>query len=166
MRTGNTGQPPFWRAMRRARGGAAQDERRVRGRVLLKRLTAEDGQWLAELLPALQGRARPEPDAVRVEDVVLRHRPGRIGIADALDATAEILEPFAAAGATLEHRSEWYINDEEEEDDDSENTARRLLLDEEHEEPDLVVSLRVIVDAAADDAGAAALYWAALALAN
>lgn len=139
----------------------------MRGRIHLKRLTVTDGVWLAQTLPALQGHARPEPDAVRVEDVVLRHRPGRLGIADALDATAEMLEPFAAAGATLERRSEWYINDDDDEDDDDDEedeTSKRLQLFAEDEEPDLIVSARVIVDAAGDDAGAAALYWVALAL--
>ncbi len=101
-----------------------------------------------------------------MEDVVLRHRPGRLGIADAMDATAELLEPFSLAGATLERRSEWYIADEDDEDDeelfDSEHRSR---LDEVPEQ-DLLVSVRVIIDADAEDAGAAALYWAVLALAE
>lgn len=130
----------------------------MRGRVLLRNLTAADGEWLARVLPALRGNARAAADAVRVQDVVLRHRPGRLGIADALDATAAILDPFAAAGATLEHRGEWYIGDEDEDDE----SPRRTLFG--GDEPDLLVSVRLIVDAAADDAGAAALYWAALAL--
>lgn len=132
----------------------------MRARVLLKHLTVADGEWLARVLPTLQGHARPAADAVRVEDVVLRHRPGRLGIADALDATATLLDPFAAAGATLERRNEWYIDDEDDEDE----APRRVLFDDD--EPDLVVSVRVIVDAAADDPGAAALYWAALALSS
>jgi hypothetical protein len=158
MRPGNSGQPPFWRATPSSRSSGSFSERRVRGRIHLRNLTAAEGEWLAGVLPALQGHARPAPDAVRVEDVVLRHRPGRLGIADALDATAILLDPFAAAGAVLERRSEWYIDDEEEEDE----SPRRLLFGDE--EPDLLVSVRLIVDAAADDAGAAALYWAALAL--
>jgi hypothetical protein len=121
-------------------------------------LTTADGEWLARVLPALQGQTRPAPDAVRVEDVVLRHRPGRLGIADALDAAATLLDPFSAAGATVERRNEWYIDDDEDEDE----SPRRTLFGED--EPDLVVSLRLIVDAAADDTGAATLYWAALAL--
>jgi hypothetical protein len=131
----------------------------VRGRVHLRNLTVADGEWLAQVLPALRGHTRAAADAVRIEDVVLRHRPGRLGIADALDATATLLDPFAAAGATLEHRGEWYIDDEEEEEDES---PRRTLFGDD--EPDLLVSVRLIVDAAADDAGAAALYWVALAL--
>jgi len=146
MRPGNSGQPPFWRAAS-SRSGGSPSERRVRGRIHLRHMTAADGEWL-----------RPAPDAVQVEDVVLRHRPGHLGIADALDAAAILLDPFSAAGATVERRSEWYIDDDEEE----EETPRRTLFGDD--DPDLLVSVRLIVDAAADDAGAAALYWAALAL--
>jgi hypothetical protein len=142
------------------------EERRLRMSVLLARLTVSDGAWLERVLPTLMRRTRPEPGAVRVEDVVLRYRPGKLGVADAMDATAALLEPFAAAGAELEHRGEWYIADEDDEDDEelfgSERTAR---LDEAPED-DLLVSARVVVDAVAEDAGAAALYWAALALAG
>src|SRR5579871_2169268 len=101
--------------------GTRQDEaeRRVRTSVFLPRLTVADGVWLGRTLPSLQRNARPEPQAVRVEDVALRYRSGRLGIADALDATSTLLEPFAAAGATLEHRGEWYIADEDDDDDDS-----------------------------------------------
>ncbi len=157
MRPGNSGQPPFWRAAS-SRSGGSPSERRVRGRIHLRHMTAADGEWLAHVLPTLQGHARPAPDAVQVEDVVLRHRPGHLGIADALDAAAILLDPFSAAGATVERRSEWYIDDDEEE----EETPRRTLFGDD--DPDLLVSVRLIVDAAADDAGAAALYWAALAL--
>ena len=55
--------------------------RRVQATVFLPRLTTEEGEWLAKVLPALQRRARPEPQAVRVEDVALRYRSGRLGIA-------------------------------------------------------------------------------------
>lgn len=160
MRQGNTGQSPFWRAAAQSRSNGSSSERRVRGRILLKHLTVDDGEWLATVLPTLQHHTRAVADAVRIEDVVLRHRPGRLGIADALDATATLLDPFAAAGASIERRNEWYIDDDDEEDE----SPRRLLFGDD--EPDLMVSLRVIVDAAADDAGAAAIYWAALALAS
>lgn len=160
MRQGNAGQPPFWRAAAQSRSNGAGSERRVRARVLLKRLTVAEGEWLASVLPSLQGNMRAAADAVRIEDVVLRHRPGRLGIADALDATATLLDPFAAAGATIERRNEWYIDD----DDDEDEQPRRLLFGDD--EPDLLVSVRVIVDAAADDGGAAAIYWATLALAS
>src|SRR5689334_6904841 len=45
--------------------------RRVQATVFLPRLTTAEGEWLAKVLPALQRRARPEPQAVRVEDVAL-----------------------------------------------------------------------------------------------
>jgi len=103
-----------------------------------------------------------------VEDISLRYRSGRLGIADALDATATLLEPFAAAGASLERRGEWYICDEDEDEDedvdlfDSERPAGLSKAPEQ----DLIVSARVLVDAAAEDAGAAALYWAVFSLAQ
>ena len=139
--------------------------RRVQATVFLPRLTAAEGEWLAKVLPALQRRARPEPQAVRVEDVSLRYRAGRLGIADALDATAALLEPFAAAGATIERRGEWYISDDDDDDDTLFETEQPAGLDEAPDE-DLLVSVRVVVDAAGDDPGAAALYWAVLALTN
>jgi len=138
-------------------------------------LTPADGQWLAQTLPTLQQRARPRPEAVRIEDVVLRHRSGRLGIADALDATADLLEPWAAAGALVEHRNEWYIDEDEESDEDEQDDAdsssasramAKLLKQLAEADPDLLVSARMVVDAEGDDAGAAALYWAGLALAN
>lgn len=149
-------------------GSAGADERRVHMSILLTRMTVADGVWLARVLPTLTRRARPRAGAVRVEDVVLRYRPGRLGVADALDATAALLEPFAAAGAEMEHRGEWYISDDEDEDDDDEElfSSEHPTKLEEAPEQDLLVSVRVIVDASAEDGGAAALYWAALALAG
>lgn len=137
-------------------------ERRVRDSIFLPRLTVAEGQWLARALPRLQQKARPEPGAVRVEDVALRYRSGRLGIADAMDATAELLQAFAAAGADLERRGDWYISDEDEDDDEDEDERPARLCDEP--EHDLLVSARIVVDAAADDAGSAALHWVALAL--
>ncbi len=148
--------------------GPLSDTRRVRASIFLPRLTVSDGEWLSRTLPALQRRARPEPQAVRVEDISLRYRSGRLGIADALDATAALLEPFAAAGASLERRGEWYICDEDEDADDDVDlfdTDRPAGLNKAPEQ-DLLVSVRVLVDAAAEDAGAAALYWAVVALAQ
>jgi hypothetical protein len=146
-------------------GSGMGDERRIRMSVMLSRLTVADGLWLERSLPGLMRRARPAAGAVRLEDVVLRHRPGRIGVADALDATAALLEPFAAAGAELESRGEWYLSDEDDEDEDDDDDERPPRL---HETPehDLLVSVRMVVDATAEDAGAASLYWAALALAE
>jgi hypothetical protein len=141
-------------------------ERRIEDTIFLPRLTVAEGQWLARVLPVLQRKAHPEPGAVRIEDVALRYRSGRLGIADALDATAELLAPFAAAGADLERRGEWYICDEDEDDDDTEDEEERPARLSDEPDHDLLVSARMVVDAAADDAGSAALHWAALALAK
>lgn len=140
-----------------------EDERRVRTSIFLPRLTVADGAWLERTLPSLQRNARPEPQAVRVEDVALRYRSGRLGIADALDATSTLLEPFAAAGAALEHRGEWYISNDEDDDDETFNSDRPTELSDAPDQ-DLLVSARVIIDAAGADGGAAALYWAVLSL--
>ena len=140
------------------------DERRIQDTVFLPRLTVADGEWLARILPALQRKVRAASGAVRVEDVALRYRSGRLGIADALDAATELLAPFAKAGADLEHRGEWYICDDDESDDDDDDERPARLEDEPDE--DLLLSARMAVDAAADDAGSAALHWAALALAE
>ncbi len=145
---------------------AAGSERRVRATVFLPRLTVTDGEWLGRVLPTLQHHTRPEPQAVRVEDVALRYRSGRLGIADALDATAALLQPFAAAGAALEHRGEWYIADDDEDEDEELFDPDRPVHLRRAPEHDLLVSVRVIVDAAAEDAGAAALHWAVLGLAS
>lgn len=145
---------------------AAAAERRVRDSIFLPRLTVADGQWLARVLPRLQQRAHPEPGAVRVEDVALRYRSGRLGIADALDATAELLQAFSAAGADLERRGEWYISDDDEDEDDEDEDDERPARLSDEPDHDLLVSARIVVDAAADDAGAAALHWVALALAS
>ncbi|MGH2484730.1 MAG: hypothetical protein ACRDHE_01830 [Ktedonobacterales bacterium] len=144
---------------------ADHSARRVQATVFLPRLAVADGEWLAQVLPTLQRRARPEPRAVRVEDVSLRYRSGRLGVADALDATAALLEPFATAGATVDKRSEWYICDDDDDDDELFDSERPATL-EAAPQDDLLVSARVCVDAAADDAGAATLYWAVLALTN
>jgi hypothetical protein len=142
-----------------------EDERRVRTSIFLPRLTVADGEWLARTLPALQRHARPQPQAVRIEDISLRYRSGRLGIADALDATSALLEPFASAGAALEHRGEWYISDDDDEDDDELFDSDKPAGLTETPDQDLLVSARVIIDAAGEDGGAAALYWAVLSLA-
>ena len=165
--------------------------RRIQTSLLLTRLTVGDGQWLAQTLPALQGRARPAPGAVRLEHIALRYRSGRLGIADALDATEALLHPFAAAGAQVERRHEWYIaDDDDDDDDDSEHDdvgqqftgplgppptwwisqIRQAGISpvdprsKPAEPEDLLVTVRAQVDASAEDAGAAALYWALLGL--
>lgn len=157
-RNGQRSNSPGWAT-------PSEDERRIQDTVFLPRLTVADGEWLARILPALQRKARPQAGAVRVEDVALRYRSGRLGIADALDAASELLAPFAKAGAALEHRGAWYIADDDESDDDDDEDERPARLEDEPDE-DLLLSARMAVDAAADDAGSAALHWAALALAE
>jgi len=151
-----------------ATSGSGAPERRINASVFLARLTAADGIWLNQILPALQRGVHARADAVRVEDVVLRHRPGRLGIADAMDATAEILRPFSVAGATLDHRSQWFIADEDDDDDDADElpVARRLAELIKTTDEDLLVNARVVIDASVEDAGAAAIYWAILGLSN
>lgn len=144
--------------------GTVEQTRRVRASVFLPRLTVADGVWLASVLPTLQRRAHPAPLAVRVEDVALRYRSGRLGIADALDATAVLLEPFAVAGAALERRGDWYISDDDEDAESEMFETEQPAVLKDAPDQDLLVSARVVVDAEGDDAGAAALYWAVLAL--
>ncbi|MEO7002744.1 MAG: hypothetical protein ABI068_13105 [Ktedonobacterales bacterium] len=163
--------------------GGQEPERRIRANVFLRRLTVADGEWLAQTLPTLQRRARPALDAVRLENVALRYRSGRLGIADALDATEALLQPFAVAGAQVERRHEWYISDDDDDDDDDDDVstgphptssasswwATQFASSQPDEPPtieehDLLVSVRVRIDASAEDAGAAALYWATLGL--
>ena len=147
--------------------GNGGQERRINASVFLARLTAADGAWLDQILPTLQRGVPARTDAVRVEDIVLRHRPGRIGIADAMDATAEMLRPFSVAGATLEHRNQWFIADEDDDDDDSDAPVARRLADLiKTGDDDLLVNARIIIDASVEDSGAAAIYWAILALSN
>ena len=147
--------------------GNGGQERRINASVFLARLTAADGAWLDQILPTLQRGVPARTDAVRVEDIVLRHRPGRIGIADAMDATAEMLLPFSVAGATLEHRNQWFIADEDDDDDDSDAPVARRLADLiKTGDDDLLVNARIIIDASVEDSGAAAIYWAILALSN
>lgn len=145
---------------------AGNGEPRVQATVFLRKVTVANGAWLARTLPGLQHRAHPQPGAVRVQDIALRYRSGRVGIADALDAAAELLTPLAAAGAELDRRNDWYICDEDEEDDEDEDEDERPTRLSEEPSEDLLVSARVLVNAAADDLGSAALYWAMLALAQ
>jgi hypothetical protein len=139
------------------------EERRIEATIFLPRLTVADGEWLAKILPALQRKAHAQSGAVQVEDVTIRHRSGQLGVADAMDATTRLLAPFAAAGADVERRNDWVLDDGDDEDDDDDERPARL---EDEPDQDLLVSARVTVDAAADDGGAAALHWVALALAG
>jgi hypothetical protein len=143
---------------------AGAEERRVRDTIFLPRLTVTDGAWLRRVLPHLQGRSHAAVGAVRVEDVALRYRSGRLGVADALDATADLLTPWAEAGADLDRRNDWAVTDDDEDDEDDDDEEEQPARLEDEPDEDLLVSLRVVVDAAADDAGSAALHWVALAL--
>jgi len=160
----------------RSNGGAASPiQRRIQETVTLSALTIGEGEWLAALTPGLVGSTRATPDAVTVRDIALRYRPGRMGIADALDATEAIFAPFAAAGATIEPRHRWEIIDDEDEVLAlTANGAPRSFADAMRlrqlrarrlpDEIDLTVDAVLVVDAAADDIAAAALFWLALAL--
>ncbi len=136
----------------------------MRASLFLPGLSVADGEWLGQVLPDLLRHARPEPQAVCVEDVALRYRSGRLGVADALDATALLLAPLSAAGAAVERRGEWYIVDEDEDDEEDLFDTDRPVPLVKAPDQDLLVSARVNIDAVASDAGAAALYWAVLAL--
>lgn len=143
------------------------EERRVEATIFLPRLTVADGEWLAKILPALQRKARAQSGAVTVEDVTIRHRSGHLGVADAMDATTHLLAPFSVAGADVERRNDWILDDDEDEsDDDDDDEDERPARLADAPDQDMLVSARVTVDAAADDAGAAVLHWVALALAG
>jgi hypothetical protein len=156
-------------------GSASPQQRRIQETVTLAGLTIAEGEWLAQLTPGLVGAARAAQDAVCVRDVALRYRPGRLGIADALDATEELFAAFAAAGAIIEPRHRWEIVDDEDEgltltaNGSPRSFAEAMRLHQLRakrlpDDVDLSVDAVLIVDAAADDIAAAAIFWLALAL--
>ncbi|HEX8998137.1 MAG TPA: hypothetical protein VF812_19090 [Ktedonobacterales bacterium] len=162
----------------RQNGGSASpqhQQRRIQETVTLSGLTIAEGEWLARLAPELTGTACASQDAVSVRDIALRYRPGRLGIADALDATEEIFAPLAAAGASVEPRHRWEIVDDEDEgltltaNGSPRSFAEAMRLHQLRakrlpDEVDLSVDAIMVVDAAADDIAAAAIFWLALAL--
>ena len=160
----------------RSNGGSASPiQRRIQESVTLSGLTIGEGEWLAHLTPGLVGSVRATPDAVIVRDVALRYRPGRLGIADALDATEAIFASFAAAGATIEPRHRWEIVDDEDEalmltsNGGPRSFADAMRLRELRsrrlpDDIDLSVDAVLVVDAAADDLAAGAMFWLSLAL--
>lgn len=160
----------------RTRGSVSSPpQRRIQETVTLSGLTIAEGEWLARLTPALVGARQAGQDAICVREVALRYRPGRLGIADALDATEEIFAPFAAAGASIEPRHRWEIVDDEDEgltltaNGSPRSFAEAMRLHQLRakrmpDHVDLSVDAVFIVDAAADDLAAAALFWLALAL--
>jgi hypothetical protein len=160
----------------RSRGGAARPpQRRIQETVTLSGLTIAEGEWLAQLTSGLTGAATAGQDAICVRDIALRYRPGRLGIADALDATEELFAPFATAGASIEPRHRWEIVDDEDEgltlsaNGSPRSFAEAMRLHQLRakrlpDDVDLSVDAVLIVDAAADDIAAAAIFWLALAL--
>lgn len=149
----------------------ALNEHRVCVSLRLPQLTRSDGEWLGRVLSSTLGHIRAQTDAVVVKDVTLRYRPARLGVADAMDAVAELLAPLSAAGAAIEPRDDWYIadddddNDNDDDDDDDEKPARPAW-HEQFPDEDLLVRLRVEFNATADDVGAAVLHWVLRSLAN
>lgn len=139
------------------------NEHRVCTTLRLPQLTASDGEWLARVLSSTLGHIRAQPDAVVVKDVTLRYRPARLGVADAMDAVAELLAPLSAAGASVESRDDWYIadddDDDESDDDDDERKSPKPVWYAQFPDENLLVRARVDFNAAADDVGAAVLHW-------
>ncbi|HEY8323604.1 MAG: hypothetical protein ACHQ1E_03715 [Ktedonobacterales bacterium] len=162
----------------RSKGGpTSPPPRRIQETVTLSGLTIGEGEWLARHAPGLVGSSQAGQDAICVRDIALRYRPGRLGIADALDATEEIFAPFAAAGANIEPRHRWEIVDDEDEgltltaNGSPRSFAEAMRLHQLRakrmpDHVDLSVDAVLVVDAAADDLAAAALFWLALALPN
>lgn len=130
-------------------------------------LTVSDGEWLGRTLSATLGRVRAQVDTVVVKDVTLRYRPGRLGVADAMDAAAQVLAPLSAAGASVEPRDDWYLADEDEEEDDGEAVASKAQAwHKQYPDEDLILRARVDFNAPAEDVGAAILYWVLRSLGN
>ncbi len=159
-------------------GNGGSQPRRIQETVTFAGLTIAEGEWLAEMTPDFIGAARAAQDAITVRDVALRYRPGRLGIADALDATEEIFRPFARAGAVIESRHHWEIIDDDDGDGDGpgmvihgspRSFAEAMRLHQLHarrlpDDVDLSVDATLVVDAAADDRVAALIFWLALCL--
>lgn len=158
-------------------GQASRQQRRIQETVTFSGLTIAEGEWLLSIAPELLGERRATPDAVTVRGVALRYRPGRMGIADALDATEELFAPLAAGGATIEPRHRWDIVDDEDEglllttNGSPRSFAEAMRLRQLRakglpDDVDLSVDAVVVIDASADDTAAATLFWLALALPN
>lgn len=159
----------------RGRAAASQTTRRIQETVTLEGLTIGDGEWLAQVAPALVGSAQAARDAATIREIALRYRPGRLGIADALDATEAIFAPLAAAGAVVEPRARWEIVDDEDEgltltaNGSPRSFAEAMRLHQLRarrlpDDVDLSVDAVIAIDAEAGDLGAAAIFWLALAL--
>lgn len=160
-----------------SKGGAVNPQpRRIEETVTFSGLTIAEGEWLAETTPDFTEGGCAAQDAVAVRDIALRYRPGRLGIADALDATEEIFAPLARAGAVIESRHHWEIIDDDDGDEPGmivngspRSFAEAMRLHQLHarrlpDDVDLSVDATLVVDAAADDRVAALLFWLALSL--
>ncbi|HEX8983239.1 MAG TPA: hypothetical protein VF792_10745 [Ktedonobacterales bacterium] len=158
-------------------GQNSHQQRRIQETVTLSGLTIAEGEWLMSITPGLLGEGRATPDAVSVRGIALRYRPGKLGIADALDATEELFAPLAAGGATIEPRHRWDIVDDEDEglllttNGSPRSFAEAMRLRQLRakglpDDVDLSVDAVIVVDASADDTAAATLFWLALALPN
>ncbi len=162
----------------RSKGGpTSPPPRRIQETVTLSGLTIGEGEWLARHTPTLVGSSQAGQDAICVRDIALRYRPGRLGIADALDATEEIFAPLAAGRAKVEPRPRWEIVGDCDgglamtANGSPRSFAEAMRLHQlrakrmpDHVDPS--VDAVLVVDAAADDLAAAALFWLALALPN
>lgn len=134
----------------------ALNEHRVCASLRLPRLTVSDGEWLERTLTATMGRVRAQVDSVVVKDVTLRYRPGRLGVADAMDAASQILAPLSRAGASVEPRDDWYIADDDDEDDEEKQGPVWYI---QYPDEDLMLRARIDFNASAEDVGAAILHW-------
>ncbi|HEU0027809.1 MAG TPA: hypothetical protein VFQ25_11895 [Ktedonobacterales bacterium] len=155
--------------------GQAKRQRRITQDLVLERLTLEDSDWL---LRTSAGMMKLEPaarDAVLVRRIAFRYRPGKMGIADALDAVEDLFAPFAALGAVIEPRDDWEIIDEEAEagalaslgpSASFAEAMRRTMLRQRRmpDGVDLIVDAVVTFDAEVSDLAAAALHWLTLGL--
>lgn len=150
-------------------------QRRITQDLILDRLTLEDSDWLLRTSAKMMALQPATRDAVLVRKIAFRYRPGKMGIADALDAVEDLFAPFAALGATIEPRDDWEIVDEEAEADalaslgptaSFADAMRRTMLRQRRlvDGVDLAVEAIVTFDAEASDLAAAALHWLALGL--
>lgn len=155
--------------------GQALRQRRITQDLVLERLTLADSDWLLRTSASMMKLEPAVRDAVLVRRIAFRYRPGKIGIADALDAVDDLFAPFAALGATIESRDDWEIVDEEAEagalaalgpSASFTEAMRGALLRQRRlaDGVDLAVDAVVSFDAEASDLAAAALHWLTLGL--
>lgn len=163
--------------MARSTGSRSQAarQRRITQDLVLERLTLVDSDWLLRTSAAMMKLNPAAQDAVLVRRIAFRYRPGKMGIADALDAVEDLFAPFAALGATIEPREDWDIVDEDAEagalaalgnSASFAEAMRGALLRQRRlaDGVDLAVDAVVSFDAEASDLAAAALHWLTLGL--